>query len=270
MDLDELESALLVAISRLTSGTQTSCDGIEIAGELDRMGVRYDPGVAKTRLMEMREAGLLSNSSYFGFGMDLDESVGPISLSWEGRQIAREVDRDGFERSTSEITQLVSSDAFSKAFPDAYEAWRNADEKLRSPEASKQIAAIGSDLRVAQQRFATGLIDTFPPLEVDTDRAKVKRRVGAVIAARRENLGEKHRAYLESLGDLWSVTTDLIQRLVHAEEKQDEPVSLAEAHSAVFSMLYLMYQLVVMIEMAEPPENLATLETNAPSWMSRL
>ncbi|MBN8866043.1 MAG: hypothetical protein J0H98_00670 [Solirubrobacterales bacterium] len=259
--MDQLDIDILIAADRLTNGPDDSVDGTDIADQLAAMGVSYNADIATQRIKRLHQARYF-DQAFFKLAGGLHSPYG-LMISEGGRAVAREADSDGFQRSTDEVQRLVSSDGFRAEFPGAYEAWESAEAALREPSSNANLQTVGHHLRTAQLRFATALVEAHDPPDVESDVEKVNKRVGAVIAMYRPDLGEKKRAYLEAMGTTWEATTGVIQRLVHAESKKNEPVHVGDARSATFTMLFLMFQLAGLLEDCVPEPNYATLETSA-------
>src|SRR4051794_20971017 len=94
-----------------------------------------------------------------------------------------------------------STPVFREAFPNSFARWREAETLLQSAHSERELTTIGHKAREALQEFAPELGARHEPLAVNGNPALVKRRLGAVIAKLRPQLGEARAALLEALGD---------------------------------------------------------------------
>ena len=101
---------------------------------------------------------------------------------------------------------------------------------------------IGHELREAMQRFATELVEAHEPPDVDTDPAHTKKRLAAVVALHQDRLGERRAAMLLALLDYQGAANDLLQRLEHADQKENEPATWDDARSACFQTVNVMVE----------------------------
>lgn len=82
----------------------------------------------------------------------------------------------------------------------------------------------------------------------------VKLRLGSVIAQHRQRLDCKRRFVLETLGDLWSRSVDLIEHLEHAAQKEGEQVTWQDGRRIVYLTMFIMIEFVTIFEELPPPD----------------
>jgi hypothetical protein len=119
------------------------------------------------------------------------------------------------------------------------------------------LTAIGHHAREAMQAFATAMVEEHQPPDVDPDVAHVERRLGAVIALRRRELGDARRDALEALGTLWNKVSRLVQRQEHGAQKEGEPVTWSDARRVVYLTMFCMVEFADTFEGLDPP----------PAWL---
>jgi hypothetical protein len=105
------------------------------------------------------------------------------------------------------------------------------------------------------QAFATAMVDEHQPSNVDPNPAHARKRLGAVIAASRSQLGDARRSALEALGDLWEATDALTQRQEHGAQKEGEAITWTDARRLVWPTMCLMVEFVATFEdLPAPPQ----------------
>ena len=97
-------------------------------------------------------------------------------------------------------------------------------------------------LREALQRFATEMVEQHGPPEVDCDPAKTKNRLGAVLAMHRGRLGRANATMLDTLCAHFEAVNDVVQRLEHGDQKDNEPVTWEQARAAVYQAMNVMFE----------------------------
>jgi len=145
------------------------------------------------------------------------------------------------ERVEQRVGRYIDSDSFKGRHPAAYAKWAKAEELLWQADAQSQLTAIGLHCREAVQEFATELIGHHRPPTFDADPTKTKNRLHAVLAARKQALGEKVTDLLSALVDYWNALVELHQRQVHGT--QGRPLTREDGRRVVFQTLVVMYEL---------------------------
>jgi hypothetical protein len=251
-----LEQGILVVVDQLTrDGTAT--DGEPVADALRGMGIEVPNGLTWRRtFMRLRDAGYLKAYVTGGGGVVM------IEPTQYGRALAAECAdaSDPFEGVAAEARTLIASDLFRQAFPAAFEPWADAERLLRSDDCEAQLSTIGHKVREATQHFATAAIARYGADDPDPDVKLVKKRLGAVVAHNLPYLSPAKRKVLESLGDLWEGTVDLIQRQEHSAQKEGEPVNYHDGRRVVMLTMFLMTEYVSILDDRNVPDNVAVLE----------
>jgi hypothetical protein len=246
--LEPTEVAILSAIKRLTrDGGMTN--GATVAKDLEAVGVQIEDSRLYGLMMGLLEdryikATLMTSTSSNAFQI--------VQLAPRGREVTR-MEVDPFEQVMTEARSAIGSDGFARAFPGAYEPWRDAERLLWRDDATAQLTTIGHKVRESAQAFATELVESHRPSKVETNVALVEKRLGAVIAMHRTELSESKRQTLESLGDLWEATNKLVQRQAHGGQKEGEPVTWDDARRIVYLTMFLMIEFVTIFQALPGP-----------------
>jgi hypothetical protein len=236
--LDDLESAFLTTVDRLTRESYGDTDGSAVARTLAEIG--YDPG---DRVLDNLARGLKDHGyieAYFSSGGFAATAL--IRLTPLGRAEADEI--DPIQRIEAATRRMFVSEPFTTRYREAFDLWSDAERLLWNDLGEKEATTVGHKLRESMQAFATALVEEHRPPSVDPDRAHARRRLGAVIAMRRTELGKARREALEALGDLWEATDALVQRQEHGAAKEGHLLGFADARRAVTLTLLLMLELV--------------------------
>jgi hypothetical protein len=150
-----------------------------------------------------------------------------------------------------QVRRLLDDEAFRRHYPTAYARWCDSADKLWSAEGERSFTTIGHECREAMQAFATEALALYaPPGPVEQDAARVKKRLGAVIAMMRPQLGERRRTFLERLGDFEEALLDLIQRQEHGAQKDGEALTWDDARRVVFHTMSVMVELAISFDEA--------------------
>jgi hypothetical protein len=244
--LEPLERAILVAVDRACAGSYEHAGGEIVSKQLTAMGVREDGVVVMNCARHLMSSGLLNG--IVGFGNDL--ANGSYMLTMEGRALVR--NGDPMERTYDRARLVLISDAFREEYPHAYERWVAAEALLNGHDAASHLTDVGHRIREAMQEFATAMIEQHDPPDPDPHVPSVERRLGAVIALYRPQLGDARRTMLEALGTLWESCNALVQRQEHGSYKERERLTLADAHRLVWLTLFLMVEFAITLEEAQP------------------
>jgi len=158
--------------------------------------------------------------------------------------------RDGAatERTEEIARSYLSSDAFRTAFPGAYYRWTEAEGLLWSADSDDQLTTIGHKVREATQEFATELLTRYAIEGANPDVTKVKARVGAVVAAHKDRIGEARSRALLALADYWEAVVELVQRQEHGGQKEGEPLTWQDGRRVVFHTASVMFEFAVTLE----------------------
>jgi hypothetical protein len=137
----------------------------------------------------------------------------------------------GFERVEKVIRASLDSDRFRELYPEAFERWSQAEALLWRADVEANLTTVGHTLPEGIQQFATALVGHFPPPDVDSDPQHDQARVKAVLALKGEAIRKTSRQALEGQ---WATLSNLVQRLVHGAQREEEPLTWDDARRAVF------------------------------------
>jgi hypothetical protein len=208
-----------------------------------------------TRPVLLRDVEILHNAGYldavhenYVYGNDYVITA----IGYYNADAIREARSPGFRRQENELRRLLDSTVFREAYPNSFARWAEAETLLRSASSERELTTIGHKAREAMQEFATEIVARYEPAEVDADPALVKRRLGAVIAMFRPQLGKARANLLEALGDYAEAAIDIVQRQEHGAQKEGHALTWQDGRRVVFHVASLMYEFAVSCEEADP------------------
>jgi hypothetical protein len=143
----------------------------------------------------------------------------------------------------ADIRRYLDSDAFGTKYPHVNRLWSDAADLLWGENWERELTTIGHKTREAVQAFATALVSQHQPPDVDPDPAHTVARLRAVIAERRQELGEARSHLLDALVVYWGETNDLLQRQEHGGQREGEPLNWEDGRRAVFHTAIVMYEI---------------------------
>jgi hypothetical protein len=141
-----------------------------------------------------------------------------------------------------DVSRYLDSQPFRSRFASAYERLAAAQALLWGSNSPDDLTTIGHKLREALQQFATTMVEIHQPEAVDSDPARTKNRLGAVIDQHRSELGERGSALLDALVIYLDAVNGIDQRLEHADQKGHEPATWEDGRTAVFQTAMLMFE----------------------------
>jgi len=195
------------------------------------------PGVRRGDLETLADSGLLRRY--------VNSSGDPLyDITPQGRRYYAEMkrrDRAATAGIEQEIRSFLDADAFSRAFPDAYQRWREAEEALWGADDVGQMTRIGHTCREALQAFASALAERSRVRDVPSDPARTVDRIRAVLNT--PALGDAHRAMLQALLAYWGTVSDLVQRQEHGAQKEGEALMWEDARRVVFQTAVVMFEI---------------------------
>ena len=195
------------------------------------------PSVRKGDLEALTDNGLLRR--------DVSSSGDPLyDITPQGRRYYAEMKRRAGEATVvieQEIRSFLDADAFSRAFPDAYQRWREAEEELWGADDVAQMTRIGHACREALQAFASALAERSGARDVPSDPARTVARIRAVLDT--PALSDAHRAMLQALLTYWGTVSDLVQRQEHGAQKEGEALMWEDARRVVFQTAVVMFEI---------------------------
>jgi hypothetical protein len=136
----------------------------------------------------------------------------------------------------------LSSKHFERSYEAAYQKWSQAEALLWKSDSDKQYTSVGHLCREALQEFADALVSIHTPPNADSDKARTKSRIRAVVELRKNSLCSTERELLDRLVDYWHVVSDLVQRQEHGAQRDGAPLTWEDARRVVFQTLVVMYE----------------------------
>jgi hypothetical protein len=162
-----------------------------------------------------------------------------------GRQFYAELTQDD-QGQTAQIEEDVwryfDTQEFQQAYPDTYLKWKGASQAVWSSDGAREFSAVGLLCREAMQAFATELIARHGVERANDDLAATRDRFSAVVNARRSDIGDRKSTLLDALFDYWREVGNLVQRQVHANERQVEELVWDDGRRVVFQLGFVMFE----------------------------
>jgi hypothetical protein len=185
-------------------------------------------------------SGLLAVKNYFSRGGGFSFYIPPGALDYY--EALKRSAGGPSEQVETEVQHYLDGAGFRDEFPAAYERWKEAADLLWSADSERELSTIGHKCREAIQEFVTALIEKHNVQGANQDKAKTRDRFSAVIAARREELGDARSDLLDALFNYWRAAGDLIQRQEHAGQREGEPLVWEDGRRAVFQTALLLFE----------------------------
>lgn len=146
------------------------------------------------------------------------------------------------EAVVQEMQRFVDSDLFRKRYPVAHDCWTKAAKLLWAEDSRGKLTDVGHYCREALQEFAAVLVQGLPVAQ-ETKSTETVERLRAVLAAACKRLGDKTSKMLDAMLSYWGTVSDLVQRQVHAAEREGEDLRWEDARRVVFQTLVVMYEI---------------------------
>lgn len=156
---------------------------------------------------------------------------------------SRQLSGSSTARVEGEVQAYLDRDAFGLRYPKALKRWEEAEELLHLTSPDEELTTIGLKLREALQRFATELLELHGTQGAPTEPEKTVARIAAVLEQRRAQLSDAHYSLLVALIDYWHEASDLVQRQVHGDQKDGEPVTWDDAQAGVLHTAITMFEI---------------------------
>jgi hypothetical protein len=164
--------------------------------------------------------------------------IGYQYYEWLMKEMGKPVER--IEKHTF---NYFDSGDFRKTYKDAYDKLKQAEELLWSSDSDANFSAIGHHCREAMQDFANTLYEQVMGKPSEEPKTSTVKRIRVVIEAKSSESGETVSAFLESHLPFWGTVSDLVQRQVHAGQKEGEPINWEDARRVVFQTANIMFEL---------------------------
>jgi hypothetical protein len=143
----------------------------------------------------------------------------------------------------AEVRSYLDSQSFGLSHPNSFQKWLEAEQLLWGSDSQRQLTTIGHLCREAAQEFATELVDSWTPSDVDSDVKHVVARVRAVLDQHREKLTTTEKPFLDALIAYWGALSDLIQRQEHGAQKEGDVLVWEDARRIVFQTAVAMFEI---------------------------
>jgi hypothetical protein len=247
----------LIEAARLAPRAEQQWHLFRAFGDTELQGPGDIGAVLEDDVRVLAEAGYLRVTNRWTAGFEFRIAPAGHEYYAEMRQRIAEP----MARQESEVRRLLETEAFGTLYPNAYTRWAEAEALLWSAESEREFTTIGHKTREAMQEFATEIVRTYNPPDVDSNPALVNRRLGAVIAMFLPTLGEARAELLKALGDYSEANWSVIQRQEHGGQKEGHALTWQDARRVVFHTAFVMYEFAVSLEEARPaPPPPAVLE----------
>lgn len=163
----------------------------------------------------------------------------------EGFRYYEEMKRAGapVETIEEELRAHLSSDEFSRSFPEAYAKWSQAESLLWGTDSHQQLTTVGHLCREAVYAFAEELLLKHQIPQPHPPKTNVVARLRTAIEAKSATLGATERAFLEALVPYWGTISDLAQRQEHGAERDSDELLWEDARRLVFQTLIVFYEI---------------------------
>jgi len=153
-----------------------------------------------------------------------------------------------------EMRALLDGERFQQRYTSAHKKWVGAEQLLWAADSSDHISKIGLGCREAMQDFAAALVEIYRPtgVDLDPDAAHTKNRLRSVVATKAASLGEKEQALFDAMVNYWDALDGVVQRLVHANTKQGQALTIEDARRVVFIVLSVMSEIDRALDQPHP------------------
>lgn len=150
---------------------------------------------------------------------------------------------DPFQEIESTIMSYVNAEPFRSRYPEAYEKWKQASDRLWSSDSERELTVIGHLCREAMQAFATALVERFQPPEVNQNIQHTVARIRAVLDQHQSSIGQTNRSSLDAMLAHWGTANDLVQRQEHGAQREGEALVWEDGRAVVFRAAYIMFEI---------------------------
>lgn len=155
---------------------------------------------------------------------------------------------ENIERS---IQKRLGSENFHNRNPIVQSCLERAEKSLWISTTKSEFTSIGHSCRDALQEFANSALTRSKATSYDPDISHFVNRLKTVLDSIDSHIGKTDKVYCNSLLTfLKDGVTPLVQRLEHGVQKKGEEVKFNDARRVVFAVMYLIYELDSMFELA--------------------
>jgi hypothetical protein len=170
----------------------------------------------------------LSFSSSSSFNFD----IMPKGFKYYEYQQTKEIPVS--EKIEKPLRNFLNGNRFQSSYPAAYDKWSKAESKIWSNDSQDELSIIGILCREAMQEFVTSLVDKYQPVDVDTNKSHDVARLKCILAQRANHIPKTIAPFIDAITIYWGTLNDLVQRQVHAAQKEGSVVSWEDAKRIVF------------------------------------
>jgi hypothetical protein len=194
--------------------------------------------VNKVDLKILENEGLIIIINYFEHGWSF--GVKPAGFKYYEEMILRE--KQPVRAIEREVTEYLESGEFVKKYPKAFEKWQSADLLLWSGGSERNLTTIGHLCREAIQEFMSTMIAEYNLVNDEPENNKTVSRLRAVIASRKNILGESEKEFLDALLSYWRSLNDLIQKQEHDSQKEGVSLIWEDGRRVVFQTAMVLFE----------------------------
>jgi hypothetical protein len=133
-------------------------------------------------------------------------------------------------------------------YPAAHAKLAEADALLWSDFGDRSLSTIGHLCREAMQLFAAALTREIEVSVVESDPARTKNRIMAVVDRVSGQLGTRERDLLLASIDYWSAVNGIVQRQEHGSQASERALDWVDARRVVFHTAIVMLEIAYSID----------------------
>jgi hypothetical protein len=141
---------------------------------------------------------------------------------------------------TSASTHLDAFD-FRSRYPAAHAKWVEAETLLWHGDTAAELTTIGHLARESLQLFASSLVESLKPPDVDPDVSHTVSRIRSVLRTQPPPSAAESQ-FLDTLVAHWGNVSDLVQRQEHGAQKEKSPLVWEDARRVVFHSAIVMFE----------------------------
>lgn len=141
-----------------------------------------------------------------------------------------------------EVLSYLSSESFCQYHPVAKNKLDKAIELLWNDNSQQNLTTIGHLCREAMQEFTTTLANKLGFALAEKDLAKTKNRMTEITENAKTKNSKTIIIHSEALLNLWSSTSNLIQRQEHGGQKEGEPLTWEDGRRVVLYTIFVLYE----------------------------
>ena len=217
---------------------------VSFAAQLEQAIIHHEGFVGGKHLAYFGDIEVLTRSGLLNLVYDgrlPTFDVLPVGLKyyeWYKRQIGEPV-----RRIEASVHTYITSGDFRQRYPSAQDKWIAAEAKLWGERVEADLSTIGHLCREAMQEFASALVETYRPPDVDPNVAHEISRAGAVLTYLVREKASTPRDLIDAAMEYWARCSGLVQRTEHDAQREKEPLVWDDARAIVFQTAFLMHEI---------------------------